>query len=132
VPNSFADDSSSMTEGNRIFALQETVKNVAKFATQLEPSGISIRFLNYDQDTNFDNLTDLNDIECKTKKIFYNGDTRLGQKLQSKVISPIVKKAKANVLRKPVIVALITDGEVRPGDFLAQGSGLKRYSSSRL
>jgi hypothetical protein len=103
-----------MTKGNRIFALQETVKNVAKFAIQLEPSGISIRFLNYDQDTNFDNLTDLNDIEGKTKMVQYDGDTRLGQKLQSKVLRPIIKKANDNVLHKPVIVAIITDGEVRP------------------
>jgi enterochelin esterase-like enzyme len=102
-----------MTQGNRIPALQDTVKNIAKLATKLEPSGITIRFLNYNQDTGFDHLTNADDIELKTRMVPYNGDTRLGQKLQSKVVGPIMKRAKENALIKPVIVAIITDGEVR-------------------
>jgi hypothetical protein len=113
VANTEVDDSSSMTQGNRIPALQETVKNIAKWATQLEPSGISIRFLNYQSDTNYDHLTSADDIEQMVRKVPYDGTTRLGQKLQSKVVGPITKKAKDNVLLKPVIVAIITDGEVR-------------------
>lgn len=102
-----------MTLGNRIPALQETVKNVAELATRLEPSGISIRFLNYDQDWDFNNLTSVADIEQKTKMVLYDGDTRLGQQLQAKIVSPILQKARNGSLRKPVIVAIVTDGEVR-------------------
>jgi hypothetical protein len=113
VANIEVDDSSSMTRGNRIPAMQETVKNIAKFATQLEPSGISVRFLNYNSDTNYDHLTSADDIEQMVRRVPYNRSTRLGQKLQSKIVGPIVKKAKENALLKPVIVAIITDGKVR-------------------
>jgi hypothetical protein len=47
------------------------------------------------------------------KMVPYSGSTRLGQKLQSKIVRPITKKAKDNALLKPVIVAIVTDGEVR-------------------
>jgi hypothetical protein len=113
VANTEVDDSSSMTRGNRIPALQETVKNIAKWATQLEPSGISIRFLNYKSDTNCDHLTSADNIEQIVRMVPYSGSTRLGQKLQSKVVGPITKKAKDNALLKPVIVAIVTDGKVR-------------------
>jgi uncharacterized protein YegL len=117
MTDDLADDSSSMNLGSRIPALQETVKNVAELATKLDPSGISIRFLNYDQDTNFDNLTSVDDIQLKTKIVPYSGDTRLGQKLQTKIVNHITERARNNALVKPVIVAIITDGEVRQIDF---------------
>lgn len=104
-----------MQSGNRMQALQETVHNIAKFATKLEPSGISIRFLNFDQDEDgeFDNLNDLDKIDQKVKMVGSHGPrTRLGVELDQKVYMPIVKKAKSNALKKPVIVAVITDGEV--------------------
>ena len=72
-----------------------------------------IRFLNYKSDTNCDHLTSADDIEQIARMVLYNRSTRLGQKLQSKVVGPITKKAKDNTLLKPVIVAIITDGEVR-------------------
>ena len=104
-----------MQSGNRIQALQETVHNIAKFAKKLEPSGISIRFLNFDQDEDgdFDNLNDLDDIDRKVKMVGNHGPcTRLGQELDQKVVRHIVTKAASNDLKKPVIVAVITDGEV--------------------
>ena len=104
-----------MKLGNRMQALHETVHNIAKFATKLEPSGISIRFLNFDQDEDgdFDNLNDLDNIDQKVKMVGSDGPrTRLGVELDQKVYMPIVKKAKSNTLKKPVIIAVITDGEV--------------------
>lgn len=104
-----------MKSGNRMQALHETVHNIAKFATKLEPAGISIRFLNFDQDEDgdFDNLNDLDNIDQKIKMVGSNGPrTRLGVELNQKVYMPIVRKAKSNALKKPVIVAVITDGEV--------------------
>jgi hypothetical protein len=105
-----------MQLGNRIQALQETVHHIAKFAIKLaEPLGISIRFLNFDQDEdgNFDNLSDLDDIDRKVKMADNHGPcTRLGQELDLKVVQHIVTKAVLNNLKKPVIVAVITDGEV--------------------
>jgi hypothetical protein len=93
--------------------VQETVHNIAKFATKLEPSGISIRFLNFDQDGDFDYLNDLDDINRKVKMVKNNGPcTMLGIELNHKIVRHIVNKAKSNVLKKPVIIAIITDGEV--------------------
>src|SRR5438034_566827 len=80
--NVFADDSSSMKTGNRIFALQETIKKVAEIATVLEPSGMSIRFINSRRDGRFDHLTDMDDIMEKVQTVEYNGDTKLGTNLQ--------------------------------------------------
>jgi hypothetical protein len=97
---------------NRIPALQETLRRVAEFATKLEPSGISIRFINFAQDGNFDHLTEMDDIIQKSQMVAYNGSTRIGQMLQFKVVGPILRKANDNSLSKPVIVAVITDGEV--------------------
>lgn len=102
-----------MNVGNRIPALQETIKRVSEFATCLEPSGMSIRFLNFGRDGDFNNLTDVNDIMQKVQMVDYEGNTRLGQWLQIKIVGPmIIQKAESNTLQKPVIVAVITDGEV--------------------
>jgi hypothetical protein len=101
-----------MNTGNRITALQETIKCVSQFATLLT-SGVSIRFLNFRQDGNFNNLNDLNDIMQKVQMINYDGNTKLGHWLMNKIVGPmIMQKADDNVLNKPVIVAVITDGEV--------------------
>lgn len=104
-----------MQSGNRMKALRETVHNIAKVANKLEPLGLSVRFLNFDgdEDGNFDNLNDLDDIDRKVAMINSNGGcTMLGIELHQKVVRHIVKKAKEKVLKKPVIVAVITDGEV--------------------
>jgi hypothetical protein len=63
-----------MKSGNRMQALHETVHNIAKFATKLEPAGISIRFLNFDQDEDgdFDNLNDLDNIDQKVRMVGSN------------------------------------------------------------
>jgi hypothetical protein len=102
-----------MKTGNRIMALQETIKNVAEVATVLEPSGMSIRFINSRDDGNFDHLTDVDDIMKKVQRVEYKGDTKLGTNLQLKVASPMVlEKANNKTFKKPLIVAVITDGEV--------------------
>jgi hypothetical protein len=111
--NVSVDDSSSMNQENRIPALQETLRRVAEFATKLQPSGISIRFINFNRDGDFDNLTEVDDVAAKSH-IDYSGNTRIGQMLQFKVVGPLLRRANSNSLKKPVIVAIITDGEVRP------------------
>jgi hypothetical protein len=124
-----------MQSGNRVKALQETVHNIAKFANKLEPLGLSIRFLNFDQDEDgeFDNLNDLDDIDRKVTMVNSNGRcTRLGVELHQKVIRHIVIKAKTNVLKKPVIVSVITDGEVSHAESLTvfyKRSGSFLYSA---
>ncbi|KAI9854542.1 MAG: hypothetical protein M1813_000955 [Trichoglossum hirsutum] len=106
------DDSGSMKHGERISALKDTLQHVAEIATCLEPSGISVRFLNHKQDTGFNNLTDLRDIENMIDSVNFRGGTQLGRALESKIIQPmVIQKAKDESFKKPLITIVITDGE---------------------
>jgi len=107
------DNSTSMLEDNRMLALQDTLERVANFTTILNPDGISIRFLNYlgDKTGRFDHLKTVEDIK-RIANVECSGDTRLGEILNEKIITPmILEKAAKGALKKPVIVVIITDGE---------------------
>jgi hypothetical protein len=122
----FVDDSGSMTQGKRRAVLEDTLQHVAKFATKLEPSGISIRFLNFSQDGEFNNLNDVEDIMQKVRAVGYDGPTLLGQKLYFKIVLPMVfQKARQNTFTKPIIVMVITDGEVSMTNYLGCYGGIK-------
>ena len=113
VAEAFVDNSYSMTQAKRRAALEDTLQRVAKFATKLEPSGMSIRFLNFSQDREFNNLNDVEDIMRKVRAVDYDGPTRLGQILYFKIVVPLVfQKEGQNTFTKPIIVMVITDGEV--------------------
>lgn len=107
-----------MKLGNRIQALNQTLQSVAHWATRIEKDGISLRFLNGNQERNglYDGLTDLNKIDDLISKVVIRGNTRLGSMLNDKVVSPLVKKAarrkQTKEQIKPRIVMIITDGEV--------------------
>jgi hypothetical protein len=104
-----------MMDDNRMPALQDTLERVANFATILNPQGISIRFLNHEGDGSghFDRLRTVEDIK-KMANVPCSGSTRLGGVLNEKIVTPmILEKAAKGALKKPVIVVIITDGEVR-------------------
>jgi hypothetical protein len=62
---------------------------------------------------NFDHLTTVKSITEKLEKIQCTGDTKLGTILGKKIITPmILEKAGTGILKKPVIVVIITDGKV--------------------
>lgn len=101
----------------RVEALKSTLQRVSQVATVLEPSGISIRFLNHQHDENgdFDNLDDVNLIMTKVNIVYRSegGATRLGTVLNRKIVLPmIINKLQQRSLEKPLIVLIITDGEV--------------------
>ncbi|KAK6512253.1 hypothetical protein TWF481_001143 [Arthrobotrys musiformis] len=114
------DDSWSMMpdeneEGeDRVTPLKATLGRLSTIATQIEPSGISIRFLNYtDDSTGWDNLKDNESIENKwnSMKGTWGGITQLGAKLNQKIIQPMVfEKMQMGKFKKPLIVVIITDG----------------------
>jgi len=121
VAEAFVDDSYSMTQDKRIAALEDTLQRVAKFATKLEPSGMSIRFLNFSQDKEFNNLNDVEDIMRKVRAVDYDGPTPLGQTLYFKIVAPMVfQKERQNTFTKPIIVMVITDGEVSMTNYLEE------------
>ncbi len=103
-----------MEAGDRKPALIRTLQSVADWATRLEPKGISIRFLNHtgDGDGSFDNLTHLKDIKDVCHKVKFEGDTYLGGMLRKKILNRRIMEAERVGLTRPLIVAVITDGEV--------------------
>ncbi|KAL8703771.1 MAG: hypothetical protein Q9225_008110, partial [Loekoesia sp. 1 TL-2023] len=116
-----SDDSSSMTfDEQRIPALKDTLRRVAQFTTILQPDGISVRFLNFHEGTGsqFDNLTDADDIYRKVAQVPFSGSTMLGTVLKHKIVEPmIIQKVSIGKLEKPLFVIIITDGEVNPYKF---------------
>jgi hypothetical protein len=114
VAETSLDDSSSMKCNEQcIPTLKDTLRRVAEFATILEPRGISVRFLNHGED--FDGLANANEIEMKVAKVPFSGNTRLGEVLDDKIVQPmVIQKVRERKFKKPVLVVLITDGQVKP------------------
>jgi hypothetical protein len=107
-----------MRHGSRRQALEDTLERVAKITTHLEPLGISLRFLNYNQDGGFNKLVDEEDIKKKVKGVKSEGPTKLGTVLNEKIVQPfIIQKAIEGSFKRPVIVIIITDGEVGLSNF---------------
>jgi hypothetical protein len=102
-----------MNHRNRYKLLTETVHRITPVATKLNEAGISLRFINYSRDGKFNDLSQSKEIERKLKLVAPGGTTKIGTMLQSKIIEPILEKAKAGTLDAPVLVVIITDGEVR-------------------
>jgi hypothetical protein len=104
-----------MLNGDRIDTLSETLQSITFWATMIEPSGVSLRFLNHDDDHNgkFDNLTDHEKLPDQILGIDFTGETRLGTMLRKKVIRPLQDRAKtAGQEIKPRVIIIITDGAV--------------------
>ena len=95
--------------------LKDTLRRVAKFATILDPKGISLRFLNYNEGLNrtFDGLISAEEVENKFADVPFWGSTRLGEVLDEKILQPmILEKVAGRRLDKPLFVIIITDGMV--------------------
>jgi len=107
------DDSGSMTIENRIPTLVKTLQSVADWATKLAPTGISLRFLNHknDEDGRCDNLVQLEQIEDMCRLVRFRGKTNLGTITRKKILNRRLLEEKQVALKKPLIVAIITDGE---------------------
>ncbi|KAE9363160.1 hypothetical protein N431DRAFT_490060 [Stipitochalara longipes BDJ] len=101
------DDSGSMKIGDRIPALIRTLQSITAWATLLEPSGVSVRFLNYSGDMNdkFDNLSSQEKIANIVYNVKLGRYTRLGTALQEKILEHRAGRS------KPLIAVIITDGE---------------------
>ncbi|KAH8665298.1 hypothetical protein BGZ60DRAFT_379157, partial [Tricladium varicosporioides] len=121
------DDSQSMRRHpERIDSLNDTLQRAANIATMLEPSGISVRFLNYleDDDGDFDDLKNPKTILEKVKEAYKYKDgnmTRLGTVLDEKIVQPfVVEKIEEDEFEKPLMIFIITDGrpEGEDGDKL--------------
>ena len=118
----YVDNSGSMRfeeNGERIQELKLILNRVAFAATLFDTDGVSIRFMNwkpYDMRM-LDNIRTESQIENLLKpndpnSVQFAGLTPLGTELRNQVIEPLViRKAKANDLKKPVLIITITDGQ---------------------
>ncbi|KND02117.1 uncharacterized protein SPPG_02612 [Spizellomyces punctatus DAOM BR117] len=109
----YSDDSGSMSaaeNGERIDDLNLIVSKVAEIASLFDQDGITVRFMNSEQQGN--NLRSEAEATALIRSIRYMGVTPLGSQLDAKVIQPLViGPARSNSLQKPVLVITITDGE---------------------
>jgi len=111
------------THPERIRGLRDTLWRVTQIALSMDidQSGIYVRFLNFDRDDrgDFDNMRNANDVLRRVDNVYEQELTgsQLGTKLLQKVVEPLVKEKLARADKrdkKPLLVVLITDGEVSP------------------
>ena len=101
-----------MEMDNRWESLTAILTRVTQFALELNSAGISLRFLNGpDKGKELDYLT-AEDIETKAKDIDVNGPTYLGTALKKRILEPMVYQM-AEIRDKPLLIVIITDGQVR-------------------
>ena len=103
----------------RMDALKQTIKQVANIAIALKETsqhdgGISIRFLNYENDGHMNNICSVADVEQALYGVGPYGATELGTQLKKKILEPflvnVLEKAKRK-LERPLLVTIIMDGE---------------------
>jgi len=109
-----------MNSEDRVQALRDTLKRTAMIATLLSDDGIKIRLLDSHTDSDgwFDHVKIPAEVTQRMDTATYPGPykfgTPLGTQEHAKVLTPlIVQMAQRRQLSKPVIVVIITDGEVR-------------------
>jgi hypothetical protein len=101
-----------MSQGNRNKLLHETVHLIMPVASRLNDVGVSLRFINYTKDGEFDRISTTENIEKTLEMVAPRGATPIGTVLRKKIVDPILEKARAGKLVTPVLVVIITDGEV--------------------
>lgn len=107
------DDSGSMKLDARYDVMRNTILTISDVCTAFRDQGISIKFLNFKGDKDFNGIRDRRDLDKIIKSVYPKGGTRLGTVLRNKIVEPlIIQKAKEKTLERPVLVTVITDGQV--------------------
>ncbi|GAA5926231.1 hypothetical protein JCM1841_001163 [Sporobolomyces salmonicolor] len=108
----YCDDSGSMAfeeGGSRIDDLKLIVSRVAYAASLFDDDGIEVRFMNSRVEGN--GLRTEQEAMALVQQVKFSGLTPLGTALNNKVIEPLILgPARANRLKKPVLVIAVTDG----------------------
>ena len=98
--------------GERIKDLRLILERVAFAATLFDADGISVRFMNTNLPPNLqDGVATEAHIDNVMRGVQFKGLTPMGTSLRKKVIDEVIGKARANQLRKPVLVITVTDGQ---------------------
>jgi hypothetical protein len=108
----FLDDSTSMHKESRFSTLKTIVRRIALICSAYNASGITIRFINAQNDAGFNGIRTEEQVETCLDTVDLAKGTPLGTRLFEKVVHPlIVQKAQRGELRRPVVVSVVTDGE---------------------
>lgn len=105
-----------MKGGRRWKTLKETVERLLPIATRLNEKGIALRFINSncDSDPKWTNM-DAYTAEQELELIKPSGSTNIGHALVTKIITPMLAEMKAKSTFDPILISIITDGEVCRG-----------------
>lgn len=99
-----------MKQGTRIDDMGAIIGRIAEVITLFDDDGVSIRFINNDE--NFDNIKDTMAVFSAVKSLEYKYGTEIGTALDEKIIQPLViDRLESGELTKPVLIFIITDGE---------------------
>lgn len=92
-------------------AMRTFLKRISTIAHFFDPEGISIRFLNHKRQ--YDSVTQEEVIDNILSDVPFHGCTQIGTKLREKIVDPLViEPARAEQLKKPMLITMITDGKV--------------------
>lgn len=95
--------------------LKEIVRRMVPLATRLNENGVSLRFINYDGDSNYDDIKE-GAIDAYMNTVRPCGGTLLGQALENKVVGPLVNSLNMGADLRPTLISIITDGEATDKD----------------
>lgn len=117
-----------MTE-DRITAAKKMVSRVAKVTTRLDPDGIKLRFFNFKGDGDFNNIQTEEKVKENFKKCGIEGlYSMIGTSLRSKILEPFLfAKIEKKILMRPLLITIITDGEVWIEIYLTQSRDLLKH-----
>jgi hypothetical protein len=111
------DDSGSMYQESRIPQLKRQLTTTLevdflfdKYSDTTLTNGVRVEYLNRKEGVT---INDASKVKEEVDKISFNGATRLGTQLNRKILEPIFTKKRNNEMKKPALVYIITDGEVR-------------------
>lgn len=103
-----------MLSESRFHNLRRLVSRISQIAQSYHTSsggGISLRFVNFKNDSGFNHLPPRLADEA-LQQVHPRGSTRLGTQLLQKVIEPfVIQPARERKLNRPVLVVVVTDGE---------------------
>lgn len=98
----------------RIIALLELVKRVTMITTKLDTTGIRLRFINFADDSEFNDIRTILDVDRAMNLVKFRGKrTEIGMGLESKILDPLlIAKVRTGTLKRPLLITTITDGAV--------------------
>lgn len=98
----------------RIKALKELVRRVTAITTKLDTGGIKLRFINFAEDGDFNDIRTPAEADQVISNVKFKGRrTEIGTGLENKILDPLLfAKVREGSLKRPLLITTITDGAV--------------------